>query len=243
MNFSDSYDLEAIRTSINRGVIERSIFPKIELLEDMLEEKRAVPSIQKALGVKREALEEFLAIYYKQRADGSYVVLPKTAVEYLNKKDRQRGWTIRGTEDRCFGNVYLHRVVLVRPYHGCRQGETMGWIEHEDNLQDEAMVFGEAKVYGNAKLKDKAMIFDKAEVKDNAVICGTAIISDLCVVKDNAYVKDAFICGNVEVCKSAKIVGGYTVSNDNIASKKKVITDEEYSQNNRGYSDGWNRIR
>lgn len=203
----------------NMTVAEK-ILPKQLEIETLLESGKSVLQIAKQLDLPKDTFRKFVNNEYMIYGE---LVIPQRSVG--------KGWIMQTDNAILFiddkGEEYfLHRVVLTRDYGEFRKGSQMGWIEHEGNLQDEAMVFGEAKIYGRAEVKGKARVFDKAEVKDNATIDGTAMICDKCKIKDNVRITDTLITGNVEISGNTVVKGGFHLQSENIAVKRTITSGE-----------------
>ena len=107
--------------------------------------------------------------------------------------------------------VKLYRIKATKdlPQHGVEKGDLGGYIEKEDNLQDNAWVYNEAKVYENAK------VFGDAKISGNAKVHGEARVYEDARIYDNAMVSgDADISGEVHVCGNAQVDGYACVFGD-----------------------------
>ena len=136
--------------------------------------------------------------------------------------------------------VTVHRIRALRKFTAAdgsvvEAGALGGWIEREDNLQqngyawvaDEAVVRGRALVKGHALVKGQAHVFDSAVVMDLAVVGDDALVCDGAHVGGCARVTgDPIICdgatvdGNARVGDSATVggkafVGGHAVVREN----------------------------
>lgn len=70
----------------------------------------------------------------------------------------------------------LFRIKALISFGSVKEGETGGWVEKEENLNQsgDAWVFGNAEVFGNARVSGDAMVFDNAMVSGNAEVSGNA---------------------------------------------------------------------
>ena len=83
-------------------------------------------------------------------------------------------------ETKVVFGITLHRIrALVDIRAGVKAGAVGGWIEKEENLdQDgEAWVSGEARVYGKARVSGEAQVYGKAWVSGEARVSGEAQVS------------------------------------------------------------------
>ena len=89
----------------------------------------------------------------------------------------------------------LFRIKALISFGDVEEGETGGWIEKEENLEQSS---GDAWVYGNAEVSGNAWVSGNAEVSGNARVSGNAEVSG------NAWVSgDAWVSGNAEVSGNA----------------------------------------
>ena len=110
--------------------------------------------------------------------------------------------------------VKLYRIEATRdiPQHGVKKGDRGGYIEKEDNLQDNAWVGRNAKVYGNALVCEEAVVTDEARVFENAQICGNSMVSGEAKVYGSAEIdENAQIEDEVEVYGEAKVYGNVLI--------------------------------
>ena len=87
----------------------------------------------------------------------------------------------------------LFRIKALISFGDVEEGETGGWIEKEENLEQssgDAWVSGDAEVYGNAR------VYGNAEVYGNARVSGDAWVSG-----------DAEVYGNARVSGNAEVYG------------------------------------
>ena len=137
--------------------------------------------------------------------------------------------------------VKLYRIEATRdiPQHGVKKGDRGGYIEKEDNLQDNAWVGRNAKVYGNALVCEEAVVTDEARVFENAQICGNSMVSGEAKVYGNVLIfekaeiyedaqvsgdatvagvaqvyGDAVVNGNAQVCENAQVYGSAWILGD-----------------------------
>ena len=71
----------------------------------------------------------------------------------------------------------LFRIKALISFGDVEEGETGGWIEKEENLEQssgDAWVYGDAEVYGNAWVYGDAGVSGDAEVSGNARVSGNA---------------------------------------------------------------------
>ena len=98
----------------------------------------------------------------------------------------------------------LFRIKALISFGDVEEGETGGWIEKEENLEQSsgnAWVYGNAEVYGNAWVSGNARVSGDAEVSGNARVSGDAEVSG-----------NAWVYGNVEVYGNARVSGNAEVS-------------------------------
>jgi hypothetical protein len=104
----------------------------------------------------------------------------------------------------------LFRIKALISFGDVEEGETGGWIEKEENLEQSsgnAWVYGNAEVYGNAWVYGNAEVYGNARVYGNAWVSGNARVSGDAEVSGNAWVY-----GNVEVYGNARVSGNAEVS-------------------------------
>ena len=71
----------------------------------------------------------------------------------------------------------LFRIKALISFGDVEEGETGGWIEKEENLEQSsgnAWVYGDAEVSGNARVSGNAGVSGDAEVSGNARVSGNA---------------------------------------------------------------------
>ena len=71
----------------------------------------------------------------------------------------------------------LFRIKALISFGDVEEGETGGWIEKEENLEQssgDAWVSGDAEVYGNARVYGNAEVYGNARVSGNAEVYGNA---------------------------------------------------------------------
>ena len=71
----------------------------------------------------------------------------------------------------------LFRIKALISFGDVEEGETGGWIEKEENLEQSsgnAWVYGDAEVYGNAWVSGDARVYGNARVSGNAEVYGNA---------------------------------------------------------------------
>ena len=71
----------------------------------------------------------------------------------------------------------LFRIKALISFGDVEEGETGGWIEKEENLEQssgDAWVYGDAEVYGNARVYGNAWVSGNARVSGNAEVSGNA---------------------------------------------------------------------
>ena len=71
----------------------------------------------------------------------------------------------------------LFRIKALISFGDVEEGETGGWIEKEENLEQssgDAWVYGDAEVYGNARVSGNARVYGNAWVSGNARVYGNA---------------------------------------------------------------------
>ena len=83
----------------------------------------------------------------------------------------------------------LFRIKALISFGDVEEGETGGWIEKEENLEQssgDAWVYGDAEVYGNARVSGNARVYGNAEVYGNARVYGNAWVYGNARVSGNA---------------------------------------------------------
>lgn len=85
------------------------------------------------------------------------------------------------------GNI-MHRIRCTRDCKWAKTGDLGGFIEKEDNLSDNAWVYGDAWVSGDAQVSGNAQVCGDARVFGNAQVYG-----------------DARVYGDAQVCGDARI--------------------------------------
>ena len=91
--------------------------------------------------------------------------------------------------------VTLFRIKANISFGIVSKGELGGWIEKEDNLDQEgnawvsgdAQVYGDARVYGNAQVFGDARVYGNAQVFGNARVYGNAQVFGNAQVSGNAH--------------------------------------------------------
>ena len=71
----------------------------------------------------------------------------------------------------------LFRIKALISFGDVEEGETGGWIEKEENLEQSsgnAWVYGDARVYGDAEVSGNARVSGNAEVSGDAWVSGDA---------------------------------------------------------------------
>ena len=91
------------------------------------------------------------------------------------------------------GAITLHRIKAVVAFADVCVGETGGWVEKEENL-DQA---GAAWVYGNARVYGDAWVYGDARVYGSACVYGDAWVSGSACVSGAARVYGA-ACGTAD---------------------------------------------
>ena len=91
----------------------------------------------------------------------------------------------------------LFRIKALISFGDVEEGETGGWIEKEENLEQssgnarvsgDAWVSGNARVYGNVRVYGNAWVYGNAEVSGNAWVSGDAEVFGDAEVSGNARV-------------------------------------------------------
>ena len=110
----------------------------------------------------------------------------------------------------------LFRIKALISFGDVEEGETGGWIEKEENLEQssgDAWVSGNAEVYGNARVSGDAWVSGNAEVYGNARVSGNARVYGNAEVYGNAWVYgNAEVSGNARVSGNAEVYGNARVS-------------------------------
>ena len=84
----------------------------------------------------------------------------------------------------------LFRIRALISFGDVKEGETGGWVEKEENLEQSS---GNAWVYGNAEVFGNARVYGDAEVSGNAEVFGNAR-----VYGDAEVFGDAEVSGNAD---------------------------------------------
>ena len=97
------------------------------------------------------------------------------------------------------GAITLHRIKAVVAFADVSAGETGGWVEKEENLDQagDAWVSGDAMVYGDAWVSGDARVYGDAMVYGDARVYG-----------------DAWVSGAARVYGDARVYGAARVSGD-----------------------------
>ena len=104
----------------------------------------------------------------------------------------------------------LFRIKALISFGDVEEGETGGWIEKEENLEQSS---GNAWVYGDAEVSGNAWVYGNARVSGDAWVYGDAEVSGNARVYGNARVSgDARVSGNAEVYGNARVYGDAEVS-------------------------------
>nr|DAM24239.1 MAG TPA: Putative transferase, nesg, ydcK, Structural Genomics.38A [Caudoviricetes sp.] len=124
----------------------------------------------------------------------------------------------------------LFRIKALISFGDVEEGETGGWIEKEENLEQSsgnAWVYGDAEVSGNAWVYGNARVSGDAEVSGNAWVYGNARVSG-----DAWVYGDAEVSGNARVYGNARVSGDARVSgNAEVYGNARVYGDAEVSGN------------
>jgi carbonic anhydrase/acetyltransferase-like protein (isoleucine patch superfamily) len=111
----------------------------------------------------------------------------------------------------------LYRIEATKdlPKHGVKKGDLGGWIEKEENLQDNAWIADEAKVFDNAKACGNAKVYDEAEVYGCSKVFDNAKVYNAAIIRDNAEIYgDAKVCRKTEIYDNALVFGNALVYGD-----------------------------
>ena len=105
----------------------------------------------------------------------------------------------------------LFRIKALISFGSVKEGETGGWVEKEENLNQSgnAWVSGNVWVSGNARVSGDAEVSGNARVSGNAWVSGNAEVSGDARVSGNARV-----FGNAEVSGDARVFGNARVFGD-----------------------------
>ena len=110
----------------------------------------------------------------------------------------------------------LFRIKALISFGDVEEGETGGWIEKEENLEQSS---GNAWVYGNAEVSGNAWVYGNAEVYGNARVYGNAEVSG-----------NAWVYGNAEVYGNARVYGNAWVSgNARVSGDAEVSGNADYT--------------
>ena len=109
----------------------------------------------------------------------------------------------------------LFRIKALISFGDVKEGETGGWVEKEENLEQSsgnAWVYGDAEVYGNAWVSGNAWVYGDAEVYGNAWVSGNAEVYGNARVYGDARVSgDAMVSGDARVSGDAMVSGNAEV--------------------------------
>ena len=136
----------------------------------------------------------------------------------------------------------LFRIKALISFGDVEEGETGGWIEKEENLEQssgDAWVYGNAEVSGNARVSGDARVYGDAEVSGNARVSGDAWVYGNAEVSGNAWVSgnarvsgNAWVSGDAEVSGNARVSGNAEVSgNARVSGDAWVYGDARVSGN------------
>jgi carbonic anhydrase/acetyltransferase-like protein (isoleucine patch superfamily) len=103
----------------------------------------------------------------------------------------------------------LYQIECIKdiPCHNVKVGDLGGYVENEDNLNDNAWVSGNAVVYNNAKVYDNALVYDNAIVFNNAKVYDNAVVYNYAQVYREAEVyHNAQVFGESEVYDNAQVL-------------------------------------
>lgn len=111
-------------------------------------------------------------------------------------------------EIQSIDGVTLYRIKALHAFDNMKAGDCGAWIEHEDNLAQEAIfwIYDESRVYGKERVSIKAKIANNAAVYGRARVFGAARIADNVQVFGRAHVyDDAKISGQAKVFHKAQV--------------------------------------
>lgn len=124
----------------------------------------------------------------------------------------------------------LHRIMAIKSFKDVVSGDTGGWVEFEDNLNDNAWLYDNSKAYGSA------IVTDNAELHDNAIIGDDATISDKAKAFNNSKIighakmrGQAEIYDNVIVKSKGKIGGTAKLYQDIVIDEDVMILGGSWS--------------
>ena len=132
---------------------------------------------------------------------------------------------LRKDVSKTWNGMTLYRVeaLVDIPWHDVKAGDLGGWVENENNLADDAWVFGEAIVCGKARVSGEAVVCEKARVGEKARVSGKALISGNAIVYGRAQVSGrAQVAGNAEIYGKAEVLGQAEVIGDKIEEQKEL---------------------
>jgi carbonic anhydrase/acetyltransferase-like protein (isoleucine patch superfamily) len=145
------------------------------------------------------------------------------------------------------GERILYRIEALEDIsiHEVKRGDIGGFVESEDNLDenawvfDNAKVFDSAKVYGNAKVFGDAIVGENSEVYKDAKVFENAVICGSSKVSGNAEVYGyATVCGNAWVFDNAKVFDNAMVYDAaGVCGNAKVFDDAKAFDNATVYGD------
>ena len=136
----------------------------------------------------------------------------------------------------------LFRIKALISFGDVKEGETGGWVEKEENLEQvygNAWVYGDAEVYGDARVSGDARVYGDARVSGDAEVSGNARVYGDAKVYGNAWVYgDARVYGDAWVSGNARVYGDARVSGDaRVYGDAWVYGDAEVSGNAWVYGD------
>jgi carbonic anhydrase/acetyltransferase-like protein (isoleucine patch superfamily) len=164
--------------------------------------------------------------------------MPGVLINYNNMKEKNFKLTKKTI---MWGEHTLYRIKCIKdiPYHGVKVGDLGGYVEDEDNLHDNAWIYGKAKVYDAAKVSGNVQVFGNAEVYGNAQVFDYAKVSGNANVYGNVKVYDnACVYGNANVYNNAKVFGNANVyENSRVYDNAQVFGNARVYGNSKVYKD------
>ena len=138
----------------------------------------------------------------------------------------------------------LFRIKALISFGDVEEGETGGWIEKEENLEQSsgnAWVYGNAEVYGNARVYGDAWVYGNVEVYGNARVYGNVEVYGNARVYGDAEVSgNAWVSGNARVSGDAEVSGNaWVYGNVEVYGNARVYGNVEVYGNARVYGNAW----
>lgn len=99
--------------------------------------------------------------------------------------DNKKNFELTTETREMFGRT-LFRIKALKSFNDVKVGDLGGFIEKEENLSENAWVYGEACVYGNARVYGNTWVYGNAWVCDDACVYGNARVYGVVKIYDTA---------------------------------------------------------